>query len=281
VSSLAVFANAHCGYYLDRARAYAINWLDGQRDPQAAAFYSALLAKGRHPKTLIDLVPTHGILYLSIPKCASTTIRMALSTLIGHAPPSLEQIHKRRYSGLKSPFQVGFATFHRLALDPKTLRFSFVRNPYDRLVSAWADKYQDRPLVPGNSFLIDKYLKFRSMTGRSLPGAGEALSFAAFVDFATATAAERLDPHWQPQDDILDTPGIALDFIGRVESFEQDFARVLQHVGVNQVMRDWINARLNQSPHRPWQDYYTPAIADQAYRAYERDFDRLRYPRGF
>ena len=281
MSGLAVFANAHCGYYLDRARAYAINWLDGQRDPHAAAFYSALLAKGCEPKALIDLVPTHRILYLCIPKCASTTIKMALSTLIGRAPASFEQIHKRRYSGLKSPFEVGFAAFHRLAIDPETLRFAFVRNPYDRLVSAWADKYQDRPLVPGGSSFIDKYLKFRSSTDRSPPAAGETLSFAAFVHFAAATAADRLDPHWQPQDDILDMPGITLDLIGKVESFETDFARVLEHIGVSKVMRDSINTRLNQSPHRPWQDYYTPAAADQVYHAYERDFDRLQYPRAF
>jgi hypothetical protein len=280
VSSLAVFANCHCSYYLDRARAYAVNWLDRQRDPHAAAFYSALLAKGCDPKAHIDLIPSHRLLYLCVPKCASTTIKMELSALGGRTPASFEQIHKRRYSGLKSPFEVGLAAFRRLALDPQTLRFSFVRNPYDRLVSAWADKYQNRPLTPGNSF-IDKYLRFRSTTHCSPVRAGETLSFAGFVHFATTTAADRLDPHWQLQDDILDMPGIALDFVGKVESFEADFARVLEHVGADRETRASVQTRLNQSRHQSWQDYYTPVLADQVYRTYERDFDRLRYPRAF
>ena len=50
--------------------------------------------------------------------------------------------------------------------------------------------------------------------------------------------------------------------------------------GVYLALRDAINGRLNASEHRPWRDYYTTAMAAQVYHAYERDFDRLRYPRG-
>ena len=39
--------------------------------------------------------------------------------------------------------------------------------------------------------------------------------------FATATADQRLDAHWQRQDDILNMPGINLDFIGSIELFQK------------------------------------------------------------
>jgi hypothetical protein len=279
MSGLAVFARSQCLYHAGRARAYAATWLDRRRDPAAAAFYSELLARGCAPNAHIDVLPRHRIVYLCIPKCASTTIKMALSALAGRAPASFEQIHQRRHSGLKSPFEIGLSSFRALVLDRAALRFAFVRNPYDRLVSAWADKFQNKRLVEGDPF-VDKYLEYRNTADPSLPsGADEMLSFSGFVRFATATAQARLDPHWHLQDDMLDMPGIALDFIGKVESFDEDFARVMEHVGAPWALRDAIGAPLNRSRHLPWRDYYTGAMADQVYRAYERDFDRLGYPR--
>jgi hypothetical protein len=107
----------------------------------------------------------------------------------------------------------------------------------------------------------------------------QTLSFTDFVHFASATAGRRVDAHWQLQDDMLNLPGIGFDFIGKVESFSQDFARVTEHVGADHAMAMAINAHFNKSRRQPWRDYYTGALADQAYRAYERDFDRLHYRR--
>jgi hypothetical protein len=171
------------------------------------------------------------------------------------------------------------SAFHRLATDSATLRFSFVRNPYERLVSAWADKFQDRYLVAGDSF-IDKYLAHRNAIDPSLPrGEHRMLTFADFVTYATATASLRVDAHWQLQDDILNMPRLALDFIGRVETFARDIRRVLDHVGADQRLRQAAVMPPHASPHHSWPLYYTQDLADRVYRAYERDFDRFGYPR--
>ena len=271
----------YCRYRLGLARSRVINYFDSCWDPGARMFYAGLVEKGFNQLAYIDVLPRHRILYLCIPKCASTTIRMALSTLIRQTPAlSLpEQVHLRRFSGLKSPKQVGPSTFHRLVSDPTALRFSFVRNPYDRLVSAWADKFQGKPLVAGDP-TIETYLKHCRMIDHPLPkDADRTLSFADFVHFAAATADRRVDAHWQLQDDLLDIPGIGFDFIGKVESFGQDFVRVMEHVGADHVGAEAINAHFNKSQRHSWRDYYTSALAQQAYRAYERDFDRLLYPR--
>jgi hypothetical protein len=74
-------------------------------------------------------------------------------------------------------------------------------------------------------------------------------------------------------------PGIKIDFIGKIETFDKDFACVLAHIGAFQAVRDLTTSRLNCSRHLPWRDYYTSGIAKQVYNAYERDFDRLHYPR--
>ena len=234
---------------------------------------------GFDPDAHIDVLPRHRLIYLSVPKCASTTIKSALSALeLGVLPPT-DRVHVRRYSGLHSPTQVGLSTFHRLANSTTTLRFAFVRNPYARLVSAWADKFQDKPLVPGDSF-VDLYLCHRAAIDSALPeGADQTLSFAQFVMFAVASSDRRINAHWQAQDDLLNMPGIALDFVGKVEAFEVDFTRVLDHVGANHCIRQAIRVYHNASLHRPWPDYFTDDLSARVHRAYERDFDRFAYPR--
>lgn len=266
-------------YYFDRARSYIINGVAHYRDPDAWTFYNELIGGGYDPNAHIDAIFQQKLIYVCVPKCASTSIKMILSRVIGRSVASFDQLHKRKYSGLQSPFQIGVSAFHGLAMDPASLRFSFVRNPYDRLVSAWADKFQGRHLVAGDSF-IDEYLARRKAIDSSLPhGEHRMLTFAEFVTYATATASLRVDAHWQLQDDILNMPGIALDFIGRIETFAQDILRVLDHVRADQSLQRAAGIPLHASPHQSWPLYYTQSLADCVYGAYERDFDRFGYPR--
>jgi len=254
-----------------------VNLRDRWLDRPALSFFEAMQAGGFDPDAHIDVLPRQRLIYVSVPKCASTTIKSALSRIqIGAAPPP-DKIHIRRHSGLNSPTQVGLSTFYRLASSRSVLSFAFVRNPYARLVSAWADKFQGKPLVAGNSF-IDLYLTHRAAIDPGLPqGPEQTLPFAQFVDFAIASSGQRINAHWQSQDDLLNMPGLGLDFIGKVESLPHDFGRVLDHVGADQRIRRMIGVYHNTSQHWPWPDYYTDALAARVRRAYERDFDRFNY----
>ena len=66
-----------------------------------------------------------------------------------------------------------------------------------------------------------------------------------------------------------------LDFVGRLESFNTDFVRVLDHVGASEAVRRDAFVPINVSQHKKWSDYYTKDLADRVYRAFERDFDRF------
>jgi hypothetical protein len=160
------------------------------------------------------------------------------------------------------------------------LRFTFVRNPYARLVSAWSDRFQGQRLIDGKPS-IEVYRAHRAAISCSLPDRpDQTLSFPEFVEFATATVDQRIDIHWQRQDDFVTVPGLPLNLIGKVESFQTDFARVLDHIGVtNEARARYLRQAVNPSSHKPWQQYYTDALAARVYRAYERDFDKFGYPR--
>jgi hypothetical protein len=148
------------------------------------------------------------------------------------------------------------------------------------LHSAWTDKFRDRPLIDGNPS-ITTYRAHRAAISRSLPdGAGQTLSFPQFVEFATATVDQRIDIHWQRQNDFATAVGLDLNFIGKVETFKTDFARVLNHIEVSGDVRDWyLNLQVNESMSGSWQSYYSNELADRVYQAYECDFDNFGYQR--
>jgi hypothetical protein len=249
----------------------------GRLDPQAYAFYARLMASGFEPNRYIDVLPEQRIIYICVPKNASSRIKMTLGALLGHPLTSEREANNRKWSGLKSPKRVGLTVFRRIATDPHALRFSFVRNPYARLVSCWLNKFRNKPLITIYP-VVDRYLVWRQENDLSLPeGATRTLSFEEFVNFATTTALARIDGHWQLQADFIDMPGIELNLVGRVESFTEDFTRVLDHVQATDALRTDAVKPINASDEVDWPNYYTTELANRVYKTYELDFDRFQY----
>ena len=72
-------------------------------------------------------------------------------------------------------------------------------------------------------------------------------------------------------------PGIELNFVGRVESFTEDFTRVLDHVQASDALRADAVKPLNASDEVDWPNYYSTELANRVYKTYELDFDRFQY----
>lgn len=243
-------------------------WFDatGRFDPPARDFYERMRAEGYDPAAHIDVVPQLRILYIAVPKAATSTVKSLLGSLMGRDVKTPRQAHKRRLSGLPGPAQMSRRTFFDIATGADSFRFTFVRNPYDRLVSCWLDKYQDKPLHGGDSF-ARLYLAAR-------PTRAETLSFPDFVSWAAETAAARVNAHWALQDDLVSMPGIALDHIGKVENFDADILPLLARTGLPAPRHN-----LNVSGAANRRALYTPPLAALVERAYARDFERFGYSR--
>jgi hypothetical protein len=128
-------------------------------------------------------------------------------------------------------------------------KFAFVRNPWDRLVSCWLNK-----VVTNNLFQFDDGT-LRKM--RELPN---------FVDFVSSLNIENCDRHLQAQFTLIDLDRI--DFLGRLENFDDDFQKVCAAVGVPsaEVLHK------NSSPDRkPYQEYYDNLTRAKAAHIYRKD----------
>lgn len=144
-------------------------------------------------------------------------------------------------------------------------RFSIVRNPFDRVVSAYAIAKQGG--VPGGAQMLhpEQYQE------------PEFATFDSFVRQYLATHdARKLDGVFKPQVYYLGPPdlgpGKALDHIGHFERLSET--------------EDWLSQTLgryihlghcNESRHGPYHDYYTKATRDLVGRIYRDDIERFGF----
>lgn len=179
-------------------------------------FYRRYPYKGRMDLFKLDprgcYSPLEPFFYNRIPKAANTTIVAALaqhsSFLCGH---QRGEDPKRQFL---RPLLLSRRQVDQLEQD--AFVFTFVRNPFSRVLSAYLDKV-GRLRHQGRRFLA-----WAQRHGQP----GDFLGFCRFLD----AGGLDLDMHWAPQADILCLPLGRFDFIGRVETLDRDLPKVLKRL---------------------------------------------------
>ncbi len=134
-------------------------------------------------------------------------------------------------------------------------KFAFVRNPWDRLVSAWKNKVVDSNL-----------LQFDETTRTKM------LDFSNFVEFMSMIDVSTCNPHFRAQSALIDLNNI--DYLGRFESFDADFSEICLLLDVPAERID----RENVSPDRkPYDDFYADDTRQKVARIYRKDIQLLGY----
>lgn len=161
--------------------------------------------------------------------------------------------------------------FSRRFLD-SLFKFAFVRNPWDRLVSAWI-YFRDI----GNG---------TTPRGPPAPHAAKwfAENLARFPDFesfvrgwVSKANVGRAFPHFKTQASFLKNRcgRIELDFLGRFERLTEDFERVSRMIGCAGALENRNRTVSREST--SYRQYYTPETADVVARAYREDVRTFGY----
>jgi hypothetical protein len=163
---------------------------------------------------------------------------------------------RRRLSAENDP-----ATFWRALHDSEYLRFTFVRDPYARVVSAFLDKIDS-----------GRHLRFKKMLGFA---PDDRVLFVDFLRRVSGQEIVKMNRHWRPQSALI-SPKVKLDFIGRFEQFEDDFAKLLERLGVEEsAVRHKREHQTSANHHLDLIGIEEKALID---RIYEEDFKRFGYP---
>ncbi|XP_001631214.2 carbohydrate sulfotransferase 14 isoform X3 [Nematostella vectensis] len=221
------------------------------------------------------------ILYCYVPKVACSNWKRVITVLDGNASDT-ETIKAVNHEGFKrlSSFS---AEEIRYRLQ-NYYKFMFVRNPLDRLVSAYKDK-----LTGDNGYYFETYVKlminkFRNKyeDTKAPPPGTKGATITEFFRYLTTTQLAAMDEHWMPYNLLCQPCIFNYDFIGSMENLDEDAEEVLRLMNVNDLVRFPRKQRMyTERAHNPSTAELLSQIPKTMLRSivhiYRRDFDLFSY----
>ncbi len=176
---------------------------------------------------------------------------------------------KDDYSVFKTGAQKGIIEHLTPIRDKKWFIFTFVRNPFARLVSCYESKYHEDKtrnlgaILHGHldyDYYLDGYIK-------------EDKGFEYFVKQIIQIPYPMQDRHFCSQyHRFTDKDGLLIvDFIGKVETLKKDYEPIRQKYGFDPLMH------YNKVAYGDWRDYYTTKLAKMVYKKYKKDVQYFGY----
>jgi hypothetical protein len=216
-------------------------------------------------------------LYVTNPKVASTTVRNRLRELNGFPPlDDPRDVMGHKGSGFWMPKTMTRGELKEVCTSPAYFRFSFVRNPFDRIVSAYTYFQQG---IEARTETADHKPRFlRAVDPKRDEKTWRRMDFPTFVRAVCLDTAYVQDQHWRTQSDLLKLGLIAYDFVGKMESFGADMTKVLERLGAPDEVKARADQKTNQSRRgASVASHFDRATADLVRQKFAEDFRAFGY----
>ncbi|KAM3876604.1 carbohydrate sulfotransferase 8 [Diretmus argenteus] len=186
----------------------------------------------RHHVAHIYVEDNYKLLYCEVPKAGCSNWKRTLMVLAGQASNAQSINHDAVHYGNHLKKLDSFNRqdiMHRLETYTKVV---FVREPLERLVSAYRDKFEN----PNNYYhslfgkpIISKYRVNASMAALST---GNGVTFQEFVQYLLDVHRPvGMDIHWEPANQLCNPCLLDYDFIGKFENMEEESNFLLRRTG--------------------------------------------------
>lgn len=201
-------------------------------------------------------------IYIPIPKVATKSFRKIFADYYCNIHSDQRfNIKKRKKWGL--PFsEVSDKEIDHFSDD--VFIFSFVRNPYERVLSCYLDKIKTH----------SNYLGFLRYGNRFY----KEMSFEDFLEEILKIPNDEADKHFRPQHCFLkNEDSLRPHFVGKLENFSFDFQKVLDRIGTDQL--ETAHANKSNSKTKKSNRYFTPYAKELIWERYKEDFLYFEYPK--
>uniref|UniRef100_A0A452RQS0 Carbohydrate sulfotransferase n=1 Tax=Ursus americanus TaxID=9643 RepID=A0A452RQS0_URSAM len=165
----------------------------------------------------------HRVLYCEVPKAGCSNWKRVLMVLAGLASSTAEIQHNTVHYGSALKRLDTFdrqGILHRLSTYTKML---FVREPFERLVSAFRDKFEHPNSYYHPVFGKAILARYRANASREALRTGSGVRFPEFVQYLLDVHRPvGMDIHWDHVSRLCSPCLIDYDFVGKFESMEDD-----------------------------------------------------------
>lgn len=202
----------------------------------------------------------HKFIYGSIPKNACTLFK---KFTLEYSGDTEFQNHKDVHYYIakhKTPIAM---TDMSLLNNPEYYKFTILRDPLERLVSAYLDKFVRWLPNIQETFALQVIKEVYESRGLE-PDYSKSITFSQFVNYVSTTNDIFLDQHWKPQHLFLSNT--KFDYIGKFEQLDE----VIQHL--EQKFNLTVNRKVSKH-----QTQYTEILAESTYQnLYGSEFKNLK-----
>ncbi|XP_046329103.1 carbohydrate sulfotransferase 11-like [Haliotis rufescens] len=223
------------------------------------------------------------IIYCQVPKAACTNWRRMMLMLTGKMnatdplklrSPLVHGLYDRHLTHLKdmTPDQIR----HRLK---HYYKFTFTREPFERVLSAFRNKFQGKNV---NEFFQNHYGKNIIKRFRTKGQKGVNLTFFEFVQYLIdSSRSEPFNEHWETISELCHPCKVQYDFIGSYSNIAADSKFVLAKIGATHLsFPDRSVTYKHSGTEKLLHQYYRdipPGLLDQLMEVYYSDFLMFDY----
>lgn len=243
----------------------------------------------------------HGIIYCYVPKVACTNwkrIMIVLSeSLLNQGIPFLdpleiprEHVHNSSVHFTFNKFWKRYGKFARHLMKiklKKYTKFLFVRDPFVRLISAYRSKFEIENEEFYRSFAVTMLKRYTNHTDppKSVVeafAAGIKPSFSNFIQYLLDPRTEEHMPfneHWRQVHRLCHPCQINYDFVGKLETLDEDAEYLLSLLNVDNVVQfpPSYHNRTVSSWEEDWFANIPVEWRRELYKLYEADFSLFGY----
>ena len=232
----------------------------------------AILTSVRRPAKYI-VSDEHRFVYFVVQKVACSSIKTALLPLFDLGAEGRELVRKDGTTAVhklfaESPHELrreDFLANLEAGRYDGYFKFAFVRNPWDRLVSCYLQKF-----APGG-----RRLRYGSPHKDKLY---RGMPFAEFVEVIRSIPDEEANSHFRSQHvAVCGENGTPMaDFVGCFESLEEDFGFVAGRIGAPRLKLPYLTQSLSRSG-RPYREFYDDELVEKVGERFRKDAELFGY----